>query len=150
MIFVDSNMWCYYFDQRLPEHKHVREPMRKIIKTGEIACNTIITMEVAHYLVRHFREKAARKKIDSFINLKNMKIEDFNRRTMTQTLEKLIQYAYTEGLSGRDATIIATLQTLNINKIISHDNIFKHLSNKLALQVIDPIPVNSTGTKPSC
>ena len=140
MIFVDSNMWCYYFDQRLPEHEHVREPMRKIIKSEEIACNTIIIMEVAHYIVRHFTENAARKKIDSFINLRNMKITDFNRQTMTVTLEKLIEYAYTDGLGGRDATVIATIQSLNIKKIISHDDIFKRLANKLTLEVIDPIP----------
>lgn len=142
MIFVDSNMWCYYFDQRLPEHEHVREAIRVIIKSEEIACNTIIVMEVAHYLVRHFPAKAARKKIDYFINLRNMKIADFNKQIMTETLETLIQHAYTDGLGGRDATVIATLKSLHINKIISHDNIFKRLATKLALEVIDPIPTN--------
>jgi predicted nucleic acid-binding protein len=144
MIFVDSNMWCYYFDQRLPEHEHVREPIREIIKSEEIACNTIIVMEVAHYLVRHFPAKAARKKIDYFINLRNMKIADFNKQIMTETLENLIKHAYTDGLGGRDATVIATLKSLHINKIISHDNIFKRLATKLALEVIDPIPTNPT------
>ena len=96
MIFVDSNIWCYYFDQRLPEHEHVREPMRDIIKSEEIVCNTIIIMEVAHYLVRHFTEKAARKKIDFFINLRNMKIVDFNRKLLTETLGQLIDHAYSQ------------------------------------------------------
>ncbi|MBO3800377.1 MAG: hypothetical protein FGF52_04925 [Candidatus Brockarchaeota archaeon] len=43
-------------------------------KTDEIACNTIIVMEVAHYLVRHFPVKAARRKIEYFVNLENMKL----------------------------------------------------------------------------
>jgi predicted nucleic acid-binding protein len=139
MIFVDSNIWCYYFDQRVPEHKYVREPMREIIKSEEIACNTIIVMEVAHYLVRHFDEKNARKKIDFFINLRNMQISDFNRGMMQESLESLLEYSYEVGLGGRDATIIATLNSQNIRRIITHDGVFKRLAAKLTLEVTDPI-----------
>ncbi len=144
MIFVDSNIWCYYFDQRLPEHNQILQPMREIIKSEEIACNTIIVLEVAHYIVRHFTEKTARKKIDNFVNLKNMNITDFNRQIMTQTLENLTEHAYTHGLGGRDATVIATMKTRNIKKIFSHDNIFKRLSDKLKIEVIDPIQTTPT------
>lgn len=140
MIFVDSNMWCYYFDQRLPEHEHVREPMRNIIKSEEIVCTTIVVMEVAHYLVRHFKGTDARKKIDYFVNLRNMKIADFNRSVMTEALEKLVEYAYAEGLGGRDAAVIATLKSLKLKRIFSHDEIFKRLATRLKLEVIDPIP----------
>ena len=140
MIFLDSNMWCYYCDRRLPKHEYVREPIREIIKTEEIACNTIIIMEVAHYLVRHFPAKTARKKIECFVNLRNMKIVDFNKQIMMEALENLIEHAYTYGLGGRDATVIATLKSLHIKKILSHDNIFKRLATKLAIEVIDPIP----------
>jgi len=139
MIFVDSNIWCYYFDQRVPEHERVREPMREIIKSEEIACNTIIVMEVAHYIVRHFNEKSARKKIDFFINLRNMRISDFNRQMMQESLESLLEHSYADGLGGRDATIIATLKSQNIRRIITHDAVFKRLAAKLALEVTDPL-----------
>jgi predicted nucleic acid-binding protein len=138
MLFVDSNIWCYYFDQRLPEHVHVRDKMREIIKSQEIACNTVIVMEVAHYLVRHFTEKIARKKIETFINLTNIDIADFNRQALNQTVETLLAFAYTEGLGGRDATVIASMKLQNIKKIVSHDDVFKRLANKLELEVIDP------------
>jgi predicted nucleic acid-binding protein len=138
MLFVDSNIWCYYFDARLPEHMRVRDAMREIIKTEEIACNTVIVMEVAHYLVRHFTEKIARKKIETFINLTNIDIADFNRQALNQTVETLLAYAYSEGLGGRDATVIASMKLQNIKKIVSHDDIFKRLANKLELEVIDP------------
>lgn len=141
MIFVDSNMWCYYFDQRLPEHGYVRETMREIVKTGEIVCNNIIVMEVAHYLVRHFPAKAARRKIEYFVNLENMKIIDFDRQIMMEALDSLVEHAYTHGLGGRDATVIATLKKLRVNKILSHDRVFKRLASKLEIEVIDPIPV---------
>ena len=138
MLFVDSNIWCYYFDQRLPEFESVREAMREIIKSEEIACNTVIVMEVAHYLVGHFTEKIARKKIETFINLTNIDIVDFNRQALNQTIETMLAYAYTYGLGGRDATVIASMKLQNIKKIVSHDDIFKRLANKLELEVIDP------------
>ena len=138
MLFVDSNIWCYYFDTRLPEHLRVRDAMREIIKSQEIACNTVIVMEVAHYLVRHFTEKNARKKIETFINLSNIDIADFNRQALSETVETLLAYAYAEGLGGRDATIIASMKLQNVKKIVSHDDIFRRLANKLGLEVIDP------------
>ena len=138
MLFVDSNIWCYYFDQRLSEHACVRDAMRKIIKSEEIACNTIIVMEVAHYLVRHFEEKIALKKLESFVNLGNMQIADFNRQALAETVDNLLVYAYGEGLGGRDATVITTMKLQNIKKLVSHDDIFKRLENKLKLEVIDP------------
>lgn len=139
MIFLDSNIWCYYFDRRLPEHEHVKEIVREILKSSEIACNTIVVMEVAHYLVRHFPQKVARKKVELFINLSNLKIADFNRQSMSEALEYLIENAYPAGLGGRDAAILATIKTLGINEIVSHDDVFKRLSNRLQLKVTDPI-----------
>ena len=144
MIFVDSNIWCYYFDQRLPEHEHVREPMREIIKSEEIVCNTIIVMEVAHYLVRHFKEEAARKKMDFFVNLRNMQILGFDRQMLTETLENLFEHGYSDGLGGRDATIIATLNLQAVKKIVSHDSVFRRLASKLKLEVIDPLQTTTT------
>jgi predicted nucleic acid-binding protein len=112
--------------------------MREIIKSEEIACNTVVVMEVAHYLVRHFKEETARRKIECFINLSNMQILDFNRQALTETVENLVAYAYAEGLGGRDATIIAAMKSQNIKKIVSHDDIFRRLAKKLGLEVIDP------------
>ncbi|NHV05896.1 MAG: PIN domain-containing protein [Thaumarchaeota archaeon] len=70
-----------------------------------------------------------------------MKIVDFDRQTMTEALEGLIEYAYS--LGGRDATVIATLKLQNIKKILSHDEVFKRMSRRLKLEVADPIPINS-------
>jgi predicted nucleic acid-binding protein len=138
MLFVDSNIWCYYFDQRLPEHAHVRDAMRDIIRSEQIACNTVIVMEVAHYLVRHFSEEIARRKIETFVNLSNIDIADFNRQMLNDAVERLLTFAYAEGLGGRDATVIATMKLQNITQIVTHDDIFRRLANKLELKVIDP------------
>jgi len=139
MIFIDSNMWCYYFDKRLSEHEQVRDIMRKTITSEDIVCNTLIILEVAHYLVRHFTESTARKKIEYFTNLSNLTIVDFDRQNMTQALESLIEHGYSDGLGGRDATVLATIKLKEIKTILSHDEVFKRLSTKLKLEVIDPI-----------
>lgn len=138
MLFIDSNIWCYYFDQRLPEHVRVRDAMREIIKSEDIACNTIIVLEVSHYLVRHFTEKIACKKIETFVNLGNMQIADFNRQMLNQTIESLLAYGFSEGLGGRDATVIAAMKLQNVKTIVSHDEIFRRLSDKLDFEVVDP------------
>jgi predicted nucleic acid-binding protein len=140
MIFIDSNIWCYYFDQRLPEHQLVRDPLRKILLSNqELACNTIVTMEIAHYLVRHFEESQAKKKIEFFVNLKNLQIIDFNNKTMAASLDQLLNYGYSDGLGGRDATILATMNSMGIKTLMSHDQVLKRLSTKLSLNTIDPI-----------
>jgi len=95
-------------------------------------------MEVAHYIVRHFAEKVARKKIETFINLINLEIADFNRQACNESVETLLAYAYNEGLGGRDASIIASMKLLNVKIIVSHDDIFRRLAKKLELEVIDP------------
>jgi predicted nucleic acid-binding protein len=98
---------------------------------------TVMVMKVAHYLVRNFSEEIARKKIDTFVDL-NMDIADFNRQASDEAVERLLTYAYAEGLGGRDATVIATMKLQNITKIVTHDDIFKRLANKLEMEVIDP------------
>jgi predicted nucleic acid-binding protein len=113
--------------------------MRKTITSEDIVCNTLIILEVAHYLVRHFTESTARKKIEYFTNLSNLTIVDFDRQNMTQALESLIEHGYSDGLGGRDATVLATIKLKEIKTILSHDEVFKRLSTKLKLEVIDPI-----------
>lgn len=140
MIFIDSNIWCYYFDQRLPEHQRVREPLREIILSSEeLVCNTIVVMEIAHYLVRRFTEKEVKKKIEYFINLRNMKILGFDTKMMAESLDHIITYGYSDGLGERDATIIAAMNSHGIKTLMSHDDAFKRLSDKLIFNVIDPI-----------
>ncbi len=140
MIFVDSNIWCYYFDQRLPEHQLVREPIRQLLMSSqEIFCNTIVVMEIAHYLVRHLVEKDARKKIEVFVNLRNLKILDFNTKAMIESLDNLLNYSYSHGLGGRDSTIITSMNAFGIKTLITHDDALKRLSNKILCKVIDPI-----------
>ena len=140
MIFVDTNIWCYYFDARLPEHKHVRDPLRNVLKNRDVAINTVIVMEVAHYLTRNLDEEEAREKVESFIKLRNMNIVDFDKALMTLALEYLTRYAKSDGLGGRDSTILASLDRLKIETLFTHDQNLKVLAKMLGVKIIDPIP----------
>lgn len=140
MIFIDSNIWCYYFDKRLPEHQLIREPIRQILLSSEeLASNTIVVMEIAHYLVRHFSEKDARKKIEHFVNLRNMKIFGLDTKLMSESLDYLLNYGYSDGLGGRDATILAAMNSESIKTLVSHDDAFKRLAEKMTFKIIDPV-----------
>lgn len=140
MIFIDSNIWCYYFDKRLPEHQLIREPIRQILLSSEeLASNTIVVMEIAHYLVRHFSEKDARKKIEHFVNLRNMKIFGLDTKLMSESLDYLLNYRYSDGLGGRDATILAAMNSESIKTLVSHDDAFKRLAEKMTFKIIDPV-----------
>ncbi|RLI09083.1 hypothetical protein DRO42_05195 [Candidatus Bathyarchaeota archaeon] len=140
MIFIDTNIWCYYFDARLPEHEYVIEPLRNTLKSEEIIVNTVIVMEVAHYLTRNLDEKEAKEKIESFINLRNMKIVDFDKALVTLALELLTRYAKSNRLGGRDSTILASLDRLKIKTLFTHDQNLKDLAQKLDIEIIDLIP----------
>jgi predicted nucleic acid-binding protein len=96
-------------------------------------------MEIAHYIVRHFTEKDARRKIELFVNLRNLKILGFDANLMAESVEHLLNYGYNEGLGGRDATIIAAMNSQDIRTLITHDEVFKRISSKLTLNIIDPI-----------
>jgi hypothetical protein len=71
-----------------------------------------------------------------------MEIVDFNRQLLAETLEKLIS-SYSDGLGGRDASVVATMNLRGIKSVVSHDDVFKRLSSKLALKVIDPVCITS-------
>lgn len=140
MIFVDANMWCYFFDARLPEHEHVKEVMREALMKETVVVNTVVVMEVAHYLTRNLGEVEAKRKAEVFVNLRNMKILDFDRGLMGVAVDFLTTYARSDGLGGRDSTVIASLSTFGIKSLLTHDRALGAFAEKLGFESIDPIP----------
>ena len=60
LIFVDSNIWCYYFDRSAFEHNKVAERLEQVLDSGVII-NTVVEMEVAHYLIKNLGPEGKRK-----------------------------------------------------------------------------------------
>jgi hypothetical protein len=142
MIYVDANFWIYWFDQRLPEHKHVLRSMRNAIQEGVIL-NVVTLMEVAHYFrglaVEEFHEK-----LDAIQSLTTLKIVNLDVSLSKLALDQLVRYAKI-GVGGRDSIIIATMKLAGIMRIATHDKVFKRVKG---LEVIDPIPERADEGKP--
>ncbi|MGQ9597673.1 MAG: type II toxin-antitoxin system VapC family toxin [Thermoproteota archaeon] len=134
MIYVDANYWIYWFDQRLPEHKHVTKTIRTAIHEG-VVLNVVTLMEVAHYF-RHLQKEDFRRKLSAIQNLATLTFVNLDLDIAELAFEQLIKYAKI-GIGGRDSVILATMKATGTKRIATHDNVFKKIEN---IKVIDPIP----------
>ncbi|WXG47553.1 MAG: type II toxin-antitoxin system VapC family toxin [Candidatus Atabeyarchaeum deiterrae] len=136
MIYVDANFWIYWFDQRLPEHKHVLRHMRQVIQEGVIL-NVVTLMEVAHYF-RNLAAEEFREKLDTIQSLTTLKVVSLDLDLAKSAFDKLAKYAKI-GVGSRDSVIIATMESVGTKRIATHDRVFTRIKG---LEVIDPIPAN--------
>lgn len=132
LIFVDSNIWCYYFDRSAIEHDIVSERLEDALESG-VAINTVVAMEVAHYLIKNLGPDG-KKKMDVFLSYP-MKIVNFDQYIARSSIEYLARLLHT-GIGGRDATILASMEELEVKKIMTHDRAFKRID---FIDVVDPI-----------
>jgi predicted nucleic acid-binding protein len=132
LIFIDSNIWCYYFDRSALEHSAVSDKLKQVLGGG-IAINTVVEMEVAHYLVKNLGSEGKRK-MDTFLSYP-MIIVDFDQYLARKSIEYLSKYSQT-GIGGRDATILASMEELGIDTLMTHDRAFKKID---FINVVDPI-----------
>ena len=132
LIFIDSNIWCYYLDRSAQEHDVVSESLELVLE-GCVAINTVVAMEVAHYLIKNLGH-LGKKKMDLFLSYP-MEIVDFDKSLARKSIEYLAIYSQT-GIGGRDATILASMQELGIHRLMTHDRAFKRID---FIEVIDPI-----------
>ena len=134
MLYVDANYWIYWFDQRLPEHKYVIEPMRASINEG-VVLNLVTLMEVAHYF-RYLPKESFRRKLYTIQNLATLTFVNLDQNLTEIAFEQLMEYAKI-GIGGRDSVILATMKATATRRIVTHDAVFKRIED---LEVIDPIP----------
>jgi len=129
---VDSNIWFYYFNRSATEHEAVAEKLEQILENG-VAINTVVAMEVAHFLIKSLGSEGKRK-VDVFLSY-SMEIVDFDQYLARKSVEYLERYSQA-GIGGRDATILASMEELETRKLMTHDKAFKRLD---FIEVVDPI-----------
>jgi len=134
MIFIDSNIWCYFFDESSKEHGKASNFIQKILDREEIAINTVIIIEISHFLVKNLGPLNGRKKIEIFLEFPLL-VEDLNYSYVKDSIELLCQYSHA-GIGGRDATILAAMKKLGIKRIATHDISFKNVE---WVEAIDPL-----------
>jgi predicted nucleic acid-binding protein len=66
-IIIDANIWAYYFDRDLPEHKSVVGTVEKALKSEQIAINTTIIMELARFLIKNLGPVEGGEKLGLFL-----------------------------------------------------------------------------------
>ena len=134
MILIDSNIWAYYFDATLPDHQKVIRPLETALKKNQAAVNATIVVETFHYLVKRLGPLEGKKKGTIFLNY-GMALYVIDEETVELTLTKLSEFTHL-GLSGRDATILATMSLEGIQSLMTHDQAFKRVPD---IEIIDPV-----------
>lgn len=135
IVFVDSNYWIYLLDKTCDEHKYISDHFKGLYDTSFLAINTIVMVEVMHYLVKRLGPTVAKEKWQLFSSMDflvgNLEFEELDR-----VFEVLSKFSHT-GIGGRDATILSFMQDNNITQLCTHDKAFKKISD---IEIIDPIP----------
>jgi predicted nucleic acid-binding protein len=131
---IDSNLWIYYADATLPEHEFVKGYLPRALQDEDVAVNTVIQVEVAHYLIKRLGRAAGSRKLDAFLGL-DIEVDPLDRELVTESAALLAQYSDV-GIGGRHATILATLRRLRSNRLATHDHDFRRVD---WVRVEDPL-----------
>lgn len=134
IIFVDSNYWIYLFDKTSIEHESVKNHFNLLYDEAVLAVNTIVMMEVMHYLVKRLGTETAKEKWEIFSSM-DFVVGNLEYGDLDLIFSTLCKHSHT-GIGGRDATILSFLEINQINMICTHDKAFKKVPN---LEIIDPI-----------
>jgi len=133
MIFIDSNIWCYYFNESSKEHKKVALFIESIMDEESIVMNNIVGLEVAHFLIKNLGAIQGKEKINTMLEYPFI-IDDFDYDNLLDSINTLAKYTHT-GIGGRDASIINTMRKKGIKKLVTHDKAFRKID---IIEVIDP------------
>ena len=135
ILTIDTNIWAYYFDREAPEHKYVEKPVDKAIRSEQISVNTVIVMELSHFLVKNLGPVLGGEKLNFFLSYP-LVIEELDYKAALGSIEELKRYSHL-GIGGRDATILYFVRHLGSKKIMTHGSALKRID---WLDTIDPIP----------
>ena len=133
MLTIDTNIWAYYLDSESPLHDRVAPAVEHALKTEQIAINTVIVMEVSHFLVKNLGPIEGGERLATFLGYP-FTILDFDYRSALDAVEMLKRYSHL-GIGGRDATILGMMERLKMKGIMTHDDALKKVD---WLEAVDP------------
>ena len=136
MIIVDTNIWAYYFDRDSPEHGSVVPYVERALKSEQMAVNTVIIMELAHFLVKNLGPVDGGEKLGLFLRFP-LAISDFDYRAALDSVEMLKRHSHL-GIGGRDSTVLALMSRAGVKRIMTHDEALKKVE---WLEAVDPVQV---------
>ena len=121
-------------DREAEEHKYVGKAVDEALHGEQIILNTVIIMEVAHYLIKNLGPMMGKAKLETFLSYPFV-IVDLSYELTLDAIDELATYSHL-GVGGRDATILAFMKRNEVKKIMTHDAAFRRIG---WLQVVDPI-----------
>ena len=133
MRMIDSNIWAYYFDSDSPEHKFVVPEVRKALQEGTLI-NTVVAMEVAHFLVKNLGPVLGKEKFDIFMGFP-LEVDELDLELVKAAMNELCKYSHL-GVGGRDAALLASMQRKHVDKLMTHDEALKRVPD---VKAIDPV-----------
>lgn len=134
ILIIDTNIWAYYFDQDSTEHESVVEPVERALKAEQIGANTVIVMELAHFLIKNLGPVDGGEKLGLFLSFP-LVISDFDYRSSLDAIEMLKRHSHL-GVGGRDSTLLALMNRTGVKRIMTHDDALKKIQ---WLEVVDPV-----------
>ncbi|MBI5332217.1 MAG: type II toxin-antitoxin system VapC family toxin [Candidatus Aenigmarchaeota archaeon] len=100
---------------------------------NKILINTIVIMELSHYLVKNLGAVKGREKLDSFLSF-GFFVDGLDFASSRESIRLLCEYSHA-GIGGRDSTILASMRKHKIKTIATHNISFKKVD---WLDVLDP------------
>lgn len=137
MYCLDANIWVYYFDAELDEHRSVREPVDGLLVDEPLFVTAVLQMEVIHYLTRQLSRSEPY--VDRFLSLSAVTVADLIADDVAAAAELLDEHGET-GIDGRDATVLAAMDRFDVERLWTHDEGLKRLGQRMDwLTVSDPV-----------
>ncbi|MHA1584169.1 MAG: type II toxin-antitoxin system VapC family toxin [Promethearchaeota archaeon] len=138
LIFLDSNYWIYLFDQTTKEHAVIKDHFESIYGKYRFASNTVVLLEVMHYLLKRLGSELVKEKWEWFMAM-DLMIDELTLPCVNFTFKEFLKYSHT-GLGGRDASILASMKRLGtIQTLLTHDQDFLNIPE---INIIDPLGSN--------
>lgn len=100
-------------------------------------------LEVTHYLTKREKSAGRSRFEESFLRMGNVVVQSLEERDVVRSRQLLEEYR-TTGIGGRDASLVAAMETQNVSKLWTHDAGLKRLGEYLDwMTVVDPVGTRS-------
>ncbi len=132
MLAIDSNIWAYYLDSTVPEHPRAARAVEKSL-AGDVLVNTVIQIEVAHYLVKRLGAVTGPEAADLFLSLP-LTVDALDPSLLRDSLRLLARFTDV-GIGGRDASLLASMERHGVTQLMTHDATFRRVD---WVEVVDP------------
>lgn len=140
LITVDSQIWIYFFNPKAPEHANVFSWMRGDKKkrgalfNDDVLLSSIIPVEVAHHLFKiplqdkTITNETIENALLDWLSWEKCHLDDIDSYLVLETV-KVLTTGTSNGIGGRDALIIATMNRRGVQTIVTHDKNFLSLQD---------------------